>query len=249
MTVGTSKRLYDVDSWTYHDPLGLAFDGKTALVVVDMQYHDTDRTQGYCLAVEKLDPGSMAYFCDRVEEVVIPTIRKLLAAFRAAGAPVIYVTLGSDYRDYRDLPRRGRRSLQNLEERSGVSGIFWSGNSAFEIRRELAARPDETVIRKVTAGAFSSSAIDQVLRSMEVENLVFTGVTTNCCVESTARTAAELGYGCVLVDEGMAEFDAEAHDATLRSFHFNFGHILRDADAVVGEMAKSRAPEAAGVTG
>lgn len=229
-------RLYDVDGWSYQDALDLRYDGRTAMVVVDMQYHDTVRDQGYCLAVEQVDPGSMEYFCTRVQEVVVPTIRQLLDDFRANGSPIVYVLLGSEYRDYRDLPPRGRRSLLNLEARSGISGIFWSGSPSYAVVAELAPQDGDTIIRKITAGAFSSSNIDQVLRSMGIENLLFTGVTTNCCVESTARAAAELGYGCVLIDDAMAEFDPEAHEATLRAFHFNFGHVLKDANAVRAAM-------------
>lgn len=69
--------------------------GRTALLVVDMQYHDTSPDYGWGLALERINPGSLIYYHERVQHVVIPTIQKLLAYFRAHGLPVIFVTVGA----------------------------------------------------------------------------------------------------------------------------------------------------------
>ena len=68
---------------------------------------------------------------------------------------------------------------------------------------------------------------------------MITGISTNCCVETTARDAADRGFGVAIVDEATADYDAAAHDAALRAFHFNFGPIFRTVDdvlAAVGAM-------------
>jgi nicotinamidase-related amidase len=153
--------------------------------------------------------------------------------FRAHHLPVVYLTLGSDFSDYRDLPTRSRALVLDLEARSGLSGILWSEDPAFRIRDEIAPAPGEAVVRKTTAGAFNSSEIDARLRAADIENLVVTGVTTSCCVESTAREASDHGYGCVLIADAMAEYDQEAHEATLRTFHANFGRVLTSATDVI----------------
>src|SRR4051794_30320722 len=76
----------------------------TALTVVDMQYHDASPDHGWNLAFDRISPGSMDYFNDRNENVVIPAISRLLTTWRENGWPVFYLVLGSDHRDLRDFP-------------------------------------------------------------------------------------------------------------------------------------------------
>jgi biuret amidohydrolase len=114
-------------------------------------------------------------------------------------------------------------------------------NPAFAIRKELEPLPAETVIQKRTMGAFNSSNIDQYLRDFGVRNLVITGISTNACVETTARDAADRGWGCVIVADGMADYDPEAHEAALREFHFNFGRVVEGPDNVIAAI-ESRTP-------
>jgi nicotinamidase-related amidase len=228
------KRFFDYGR-TFVQPVPMRRD-QTALLIVDMQYHDASPDQGFNLALDKLEPGSMDYFNKRNEEMVIPTIRRLLEYFRQHGMRVIYLTLGSRYRDMRDVPERLRRWIRQLEEESGVPDIFWSGNPAFAIRREIEPLPEETVVNKMTFGAFNSSMLEQTLREMGVETLVITGISTNACVETTARDAADRGFACVIVDEGTADYDEEAHDASLRQFHFNFGRVMRTGHDVIASL-------------
>jgi nicotinamidase-related amidase len=214
---------------------------ETALLIVDMQYHDASPDQGFNLALDRLDPGCMEYFNKRNEQVVIPTIRTLLEFFRSRGLRVVYLTLGSKYRDLRDVPERLRQWVRQLEHESGVPDIFWAGNPAFAVRKEIEPLPDETVVAKTTFGAFNSSPIEQVLRELGVRTLVITGISTNCCVETTARDAADRGFACVIVDEGTADYDEDAHDAALRAFHFNFGRVARTAQDVVAALGAEAA--------
>lgn len=220
---------------TFVQPLALVPE-RTAVVVVDMQYHDASIDQGFNLAMDRIAPGSMDYFNGRNEGQVIPAIRELLAYWRERDLPVIYLTLGSEHRDYRDLPPRFRAWVQQLERESGIKDIFWTGNPAFAIREELAPLDGETVIRKTTFGAFNSTDIERTLRNMGIDELVISGISTNCCVETTARDAADRGFGVAIVDEATADYDEPAHDAALRAFHFNFGPIFRTVDDVVSAV-------------
>ncbi len=221
---------------TFVRPVDLKKDGKSALLIIDMQYHDASLDQGFNLAVDKISPGAMDYFNDRNENLVIPTIQTLLEYFRANDLPVIYVTLGSDFADYRDLPPRVREWILEVEERSGVREIFYRENPAFAIRKEIEPREGEQIINKRTFGAFNSSDIDRILQWRGIENLVVTGISTNACVDTTARDAADRGYGCVLVAEAMADYDEAAHDATLRGFHFNYGRVVESAKNVIDAL-------------
>jgi nicotinamidase-related amidase len=233
--VTDEPRFFDY-GLTFVRPVPMRRTKSTALLVIDMQYNDASVDQGFNLAVERISPGSMRHFNERNETIVIPAIRRLLDYFRSRGLSVIYLLLGSEYRDLRDVPARLRAWVRDVERRSGVEDIFWSGNPAFAVRKEIAPIEGETLIRKTTFGAFNSSNIDQVLQLIGVETLVITGISTNACVETTARDAADRGYACVLVEEGTADYDDEARDAALRGFHFNFGRVVRRAEDVIAAL-------------
>jgi nicotinamidase-related amidase len=217
-------------------PVRLARDGSTALLIIDMQLTVTKSDRGFGLAMETLHPGIGVERQDRIDRLVIPTIRDLLTYFRREGLPVVFTVVGSRFRDYRDLPPRFSESHRQLECLSGINDTLWLDGEESAIRAEIAPLPDEIVVEKRSFGAFSSSPIDQILRDQGVRSLVITGVGTSACVESTAREAADRDYGCVLVADGMASYSHEAHDATLRAFHANFGRVVRSSTDVIQAM-------------
>jgi nicotinamidase-related amidase len=217
---------------TFVQPVALPPEA-TALLVIDMQYHDASADQGFNLALDRLEPGCMDYFNERVENIVIPAIARLLAFCRGCGIRVVYLTLGSRYRDLRDVPDRLRRWVRQVEAESGIPDLYWAESPAFAIRSEIEPLPDETIVNKTTLGAFNSSTIEMVLRQLGVASLIVTGVSTNCCVETTARDAADRGFACVIVDEATADYDPGSHEAALRAFHFNFGRVARTVDEVI----------------
>jgi len=208
-----------------------------ALLVVDMQYHDASPDRGLGQALQRLAPEAMRYYNERLETRTVPAIRRLLDYFRAEGITVIHLVLGSDYRDLRDLPERMRAWTRNLERAVGVEDIWWSGNPDFDIRTELTPLPGESVIRKTTNGAFNGSALDDLLHRNGISTLVITGVVTSACIETTARDAADRGYACALVDDALADYDADMHRATLKAFALNFGRVVRSADELIDAVA------------
>lgn len=234
MTLAGKSRFFNFDR-TFVEPVPMRR-AATALIVTDMQYHDASADQGLNLALRKLDPGSTDYYDERVERLVIPTIKALLDYFRANSMQVIYLTVGSTYRDYRDVPGPLRQLFRRIELLSGVPDLLWAGNPAFAIRDEIKPLPEETVVSKTTYSAFCSSNLEQILHHSGVQTLVFTGVATNACVESTARDAVDRGFACVIVDEGTADYDPEAQDATLRGFYFNFGCVAKSAREVIAAI-------------
>ena len=230
------SQFFDYET-TFLPPVPLRPDG-LGLLVIDMQYSQAAAEQGYALALDKITPGCCDYFNERNEELVVPGITRLVNEFRAGELPIIYLCYGSDYRDLRDMPVRWRAWIKEVEDRSGVRDIFWSGNPLYAIREEFAPRPEDTVIKKTTWGAFNSSTIDQTLRNMNVDTLVMAGISTNACVETTARDAADRGYGVALVDECTADYEERAHEATLRGFHFNFGRVVGTVDEVITALGE-----------
>lgn len=220
--------------------VSLSPDARTALLVIDMQYHDASPERGLNAAWERIEPGSMDYYNERLRETTVPSIARLLPFFRDHGMPVIYLVLGSRHRDLRDCPPRFRDWARNIEQRAGIEDLLWSGNPDFAILDELAPHDGDTVIRKTANGAFNSSRLDDTLQWMGVSNLVITGVITSACVETTARDAADRGYHTVLVDEATADYDPDMHAATLRAFGFNLGRVAGTAEEIMDAIRSGK---------
>jgi nicotinamidase-related amidase len=202
---------------------------RTALLIIDMQYASASRRHGLGrLLTEGHRDDEGRYRFDRIEQTVVPRIADLLTYFRANGLHVIFVTVGSESPDYRDMPAHMRGFARAVGNTKGAQ--------EHEILEELRPRPGELVINKTTAGAFNSTGIDQILRTLGVEQLAIVGVSTNSCVETTARDAADRGYECVLVEDACGAARVESHDATLRSFRRLFGRVAPAAD-VIAELA------------
>ena len=234
------ERVFFDYGLTFVPPVPLVRDRGLALLVVDMQYHDAAAGVGFCAALEAIEPGACAYFDDRNENLVVPTITRLVDGFRERDLPIVYLCLGAEQRDLSDMPSRMAAWIRDVEARSGIHDIFWRGNPLYAIRREFAPLPGDVVVHKTTFGAFNSSNLDDVLRGRDIDTLVICGISTNCCVETTARDAADRGYACVIVDEGCADYDAAGHDASLRAFHFNFGRVVRRPDDVLAAIDEGR---------
>ena len=81
-------------------------------------------------------------------------------------------------------------------------------------------------------GAFASTGLDHLLRTLNLEHLFMTGVSTNMCVETTARGAADRGYAVTLVEDAGATTHKELHEGTVRNFGRFFGPV-RSTEEVI----------------
>ena len=94
------------------------------------------------------------------------------------------------------------------------------------------------MLDKTTASPFWSTAIERLLASCGVENLLVTGVVTSGCVESTVRDACDLDYRVVLVEDACADRQQPLHDDAVRRLNNNFAVVL-PTDAVLGMVGAS----------
>lgn len=195
-----------------------------ALVVVDMQ-NDFVRT-GAPLEV----PDARA---------TIAAHRRLIAAFRRIGAPVVYTrfiatpepSLLWNWSPQCAPPlsccQRGmRRTYGDVAgEREGIDVID-----------ELAPGPGDLVVDKFGYGAFHGTRLSDALRQRGVASLVVTGTVTQICVEETAREAFHHGFATTLVEDAVSSFAPDLHAATLKNFAMKFGWVER-ADALIANLA------------
>ena len=151
--------------------------------------------------------GKYGYYFERLISVAIPNMRRLQAAFRAAGIEVLYTTIESLTKDGRD------RSLDYKITGFHVPKGSWDG----KVIDEIAPAEDEIVLPKTSSSVFVSTHIDYVLRNLGVRQLVLSGLVTDQCVESAIRDACDLGYLVTLVSDACATYSQERHDNTLRA--------------------------------
>jgi nicotinamidase-related amidase len=202
---------------------------RTVLLMIDMQYASASREHGLGrLLRERGRAAEGQYRFDRIEQLVVPNLRRLLDRFRATARPVVFLTIGSTVTDYRDLGEHVRAFACAVGNRVG--------QREHEILDELRPLPHECVLNKTTVGGFASSSLDAVLRALDCRSLVIGGVSTNSCVETTARDAADRGFRCVLVDDACAAARPDLHAATLVSFARLFGRVA-STEAVLAELA------------
>lgn len=215
------------------DPYDFPYDGnlrpeKTAFVIVDMQ-------------VDYLQPGgyfdAMGYDIAPMRAAIEPT-RRALAAAREAGLHVIFVREG--YRaDLADLPDVVRWRSKRVGAEIGGPGPYGRfmirGEKGAEITPELRPLPGEPIIDKSATNGFYATDLDFVLTHRGISSMVFAGITTDVCVHSTLRAAADRGYDCMLLRDCTAATLHENYLASLSMIQQEggfFGTIGSSADFV-----------------
>jgi nicotinamidase-related amidase len=167
------------------------------------------------------------YRFDRIEQLVIPNILRLAPLFRAGGGEVVYITQGSERPDCADAPAHMRKFYASTRNHVG--------SREHDILDALVPEPTDFIVNKRSIGAFASTGIDHMLRLLGREQLYMTGISTNMCVETTAREAADRGYAVTLVEDACATTHADLHEGTMRNFSRLFGRV-RSTGEVLAEL-------------
>ena len=207
----------------------------TALLIIDVQRYCADPSIGLAAVVAANHPAYASYAFPRLKETVLPNIARLIALFRERSLRIVFFTNGPECADGADF--RTTRWLSDLDRQqaSGAATIFPKGLPGHAIMPEVAPKPDELVFNKRSTSAFVTTSVDSLLRVLGIRNVICTGLTTEACVESTARNAVDLGYGALMVEDACQTFEKAAHDWSLRNFARNFGRVA-DTEIVIREL-------------
>ncbi len=183
-------------------PFGFPLDpARVALIVIDMQR-------------DFLEPGgfgeSLGNDVSRLQAIV-PATARLIAGFRAAGRPVIH-TRECHRPDLSDCPP-AKLSRGAPGSRIGDAGpmgrILIAGEPGAEIVPELFPQAGEQVIDKPGKGAFYATGLSAHLEALGITQLVFAGVTTEVCVQTTMREANDRGFECLIAEDATESYFAE----------------------------------------
>jgi len=190
---------------------------KTALLVIDLQ-------NGFCHP-----DGSFGQMDMPVENLAaaIPGSRRLVEAARAAGVPVIFTQY--QYRpDYKDGGILVDEILPTLADLNSLAAGTWDA----AIVDEFVVGDDDFVVQKNRYSAFYGTRLEPMLTSMGITSLVMCGVTTNMCVETSARDAAQRDYKTWVVGDATGELDAERQTHALGTLAFGFCWVTSTDDVV-----------------
>ncbi|MEL7354722.1 MAG: cysteine hydrolase [Cyanobacteria bacterium J06649_5] len=136
--------------------------------------------------------------------------------------------------DLSDCPphKLARSKRQNAEIGSdGVMGrLLTRGSKSHDFVDELQPLPNELVLDKPGKGAFVATDLDLILRSRRIRQLILTGVTTECCVHTTLRTANDLGYECLLLEDCCASLNSEFHRVSVEMTQTIFGWVTSSTE-------------------
>jgi biuret amidohydrolase len=204
---------------------------RACLVVVDIMYatgHPETGLGRFLASQGRLHEAEYRYA--RIAEKVIPNTKRLLDFCRRSDIRRVFCTYGSEVSDYSDLTEQMRALCEGTNNRVG--------EREHEILDELKPLPDERVFNKITPSAFTSTPIEIVLRAYGVDTLLFTGVSTNMCVEHTMRDAASHGFHCFLVEDACGADSKAMHEAAVTVVQRLYGAVVSSGEAMAQMEAK-----------
>jgi len=202
-----SEWLARIERYTHPRPQLILKPEKCALLVVDMLHYFAS-------------PEGRVYLPST--GAIIPRIAMLLKHWRMIGGTVVYT-----------------RHCHSGSEDLGMLGRFFSdyircGKKESEIIPELTPLPPERIIRKNTYDAFYNTDLDEFLRSRSVEQVLVTGVLTQMCCETTARSAFVRGYEVYIPADALATSSEELHLGSLMNLASGFA-VITDTSSICSD--------------
>jgi nicotinamidase-related amidase len=156
---------------------------------------------------------------------VVEKSRSLAEAFRAKGAPVVYVRV--DMGDFLHLPADDSHRAPNTPPPPAILS---------EIAPEAGFQKGDLLITKRHWGAFAGTKLEEELRQRGIETVVLGGIATNFGVESTARQGTGLGFAFVLVEDACTGLEAHAHTFAFETIFPRLSRV-RKTDEVIASLA------------
>ena len=179
------------------------------------------------MAVTQLDPKTALVTIDLQKGIVsrpaahpveniLRNAGALAEAFRARHLPVVLVHVSGG------APGRTEKPLMSQNPPAD-----WT-----EMVPALHEQPTDHIVTKQTWGAFSNTTLAEYLKSLGITQIVLAGVSTSIGVESTARSAYELGFNVTLALDAMTDTDADAHENSVTRIFPKLGETGTTAEII-----------------
>ncbi len=206
---------------------------RVALVIIDMQR-------------DFIEPGGFgAALGNKVEylQKIVPTVAGLLKTFRELRLPVIHTREGHrpELSDCPPAKKRRGNSTFRIGDRGPMGRILVLGEPGNDIVPELRPEDGELVIDKPGKGAFYATDLQERLKGLGITHLIFTGVTTEVCVQTSMREANDRGYECLLIEDGTESYFPDFKQATIRMIQSQGGIVgwITTADRLTDSLRQT----------
>jgi ureidoacrylate peracid hydrolase len=187
-----------------------------ALIVIDVQNGFVRKGGSYNL----LGMDTLQYEC------VIPKIQELITKCRNAGLPVFYTQAVRESSGIDLLTRTHKILPKAREERIMKKPICVRGTWDAEIVDDIKPQSEDHIVIKRRDSAFHDTEIEVWLRSLGVDTLIFCGIDTSICVETSLREAFNIGYDVVLISDATASSNHKHYESTLENVRGYYGLVM-----------------------
>src|SRR5690349_4445975 len=173
---------------------------------------------------------------------VLGNVLRVLEAARAAGVRTAFTRHYSMPTELAGVFQlRQAKVWERKASAAETSPLIPHGSPGFELVPELAPRPSEAVIDKITMSAFAGTPLEIVLRDCGVRSYLIAGIALEVGIDPTVRHSADLGFIPVVVEDACGSGDAAAGERSLAALRFAGDALIATTDAVVAALT-SMAP-------
>ncbi len=188
----------------------------------EMPSHFLEEISNYNVRRAWPKPGKCALLVIDMQEYFLPiaspiigNVLSIIEACRAEGIRVIFTRHG-----HKDISKDG-----------GMLAKWWGdcikyGSGDWQLIKALSPPDTDGVLDKNRYSAFFGTELDESLRSRGIEELIITGVMTNCCCETTARDGFVRDYRIFFVSDATATVNDDLHITSLKNLAYGFAHVL-----------------------
>lgn len=198
-----------------------------ALLVIDMQNGFVSKGGSYDL---------MGLNVSKYSDVV-PSLKRLIAFCRQVKIPIFYSQAVREESGIDLLTRSHRILPKSREERIKRRPICIRGSWDAEIVEELKPNFDDHVVIKRRDSVFQDTEVEVWLRSLGIDSIIFAGIDTSICVESSLRDAFNHGYDIILISDATSSNNLNHYNSTLDNIRNYYGLVM-NLDEFIGISGK-----------
>jgi nicotinamidase-related amidase len=156
---------------------------------------------------------------------LLSSTKEAIKIMRDGGARIAYVRLALDDIDYASVPNANKSF-----SRIGNNRYVHQDEPGTAIHYDIAPRGGDIVARKTRVGAFSTTELDQQLRTAGITTLVLAGIHSSGVLLSTVRDAADRDYQLLVLADCTSDPDPELHKVLMTKLFPRQAYIITSAD-------------------
>jgi ureidoacrylate peracid hydrolase len=163
---------------------------------------------------------------------IIPGLRNLIDHMRQFGVPIYYSKAVREKSGLDCIDKVHRIIPESRRERIEKMPLCIRGTRDSDVVDELQPHPDDHIVEKRRDSVFQDTEFDLWLKAFRADTVIFCGIDTYVCVESSVRDAFNKGYDVILVKDCVASRNPKLHEATLDQVAEAFGWVMDSVELI-----------------